>query len=146
MRCLPFATILRFAFAALTFSANAQVAASRETQAAAELERREFCSKAVPSLRETLRVAPVQRAEQAAMAGDYRYLEHWGFGSTIPGVKDQECVRKAKVFKYFYGTTDHLCSDQHAKLYNKTYEYAELYNRSITKERALRGLQSCNDA
>ena len=124
-------------FVALTSGASAQVLSA---------EAKAWCERAVPALRETLRVPPKEQAERAAAAQDLRYLEWFGVASAIPGVKSQACVRETLMSKPFEGTSDALCSEEHRKLYEQSYSYAEAFNRHIAVERARRGLKSCNDA
>jgi hypothetical protein len=124
-------------FIALTSGANGQ-GMSTETKA--------WCERAVPALREALRVPPKEQAERSAATRDLRYLEWFGVGSAIPGVKSQACVREALISRPFEGTSDALCSEEHRKLYEQSYSYAEAFNRQMAAERAKRGLKSCNDA
>jgi hypothetical protein len=105
-----------------------------------------WCREAVSSLRETLSLSPQDQAERAIKAGDLRYLEWYGLGSMIPGIKSQDCARVANIVKPFDGTSDALCSYEHGKLYEASYAYAEAFNRLIALEREARGLASCGDA
>ena len=110
------------------------------------LETKVWCARAVPALRETLRVSPQEQAARAIGASDLRYFEWYGLTSAIPGVKSQECARQANIMKPFEGTSDALCSEEHHDLYKRSYAYAESYNRHIALERRARGLATCNDA
>jgi hypothetical protein len=124
-------------FILLTSGANAQ-GMSAETKA--------WCERTVPALRETLRTPPKEQAERSAATRDLRYLEWFGIASAIPGVKSQACVREALISRPFEGTSDALCSEEHRKLYEQSYSYAEAFNRHMAVEREKLGLKSCNDA
>jgi hypothetical protein len=105
-----------------------------------------WCAQAVPALRQALRIAPAASAERAIAANDLRYLEWYGIGSAVPGVKNQACVREARILKPFEGTSDALCSEEHRALYEQSHAYAEAYNERIAEARKARGLVNCNDA
>ena len=102
-----------------------------------------LCSSSVMSLRTTLSVEPQVLAESAATASDYRYLEWFGLVSVIPGIADQQCVRNGKFHKWFEGTSDALCSEEHQVLYERSYTYAEHYNRHMALLRKTQGLDPC---
>ena len=104
------------------------------------------CREAVSALRETLSLSPQKQAERAIGVADLRYLEWYGLGSMIPGIRSQDCARSANIVKPFKGTSDALCSLEHGRLYEASYAYAEAYNRLIALEREARGLVSCRDA
>lgn len=102
-----------------------------------------LCSSSVMTLRTTLSVEPQVLAESAATAGDYRYLEWFGLVSVIPGIADQQCVRNGKFHKWFEGTSNALCSEEHQVLYERSYIYAEHYNRHMALLRKTQSLDPC---
>lgn len=109
-------------------------------------ETKVWCSRAIPVLRETLLVEPSKQAAKSAASNEFRYLEWYGFMSAVLGIKSQSCVREAHLSRPFEGTSDALCSEEHRKLYEKTYKYAETFNQHMSVERKKRGFPTCDDA
>jgi hypothetical protein len=122
------------------------VVAAISSTASALSEGEAGCREIVAALRETLSLSAQEQAARAINANDLRYLEWYGLGSMIPGIKSQSCARNANIVKPFEGTSDALCSPEHSRLYDASYSYAEAYNRLIALERELRGLPNCGDA
>jgi hypothetical protein len=102
------------------------------------------CLANVPALREAIVAGPASLAERFAAQGDLRYLEWHGIGALVPGVRDQDCVRKGNHFRWLTGTSDAVCSEEHRRLYEQSYKFAEAYNASMAVIRARAGLPVCN--
>jgi hypothetical protein len=125
-------------------SAVALVGLALACSAAPGEARQHLCSRGVESLREALASEPRALAARVAGSGDYRYLEWFGIGSVVPGIGDQECVRKGGFLRWFEGTSDAVCSEQHAALYERSYAFAEQYNVAMASLRESKGLAACN--
>jgi hypothetical protein len=134
--------IAAFLTAMLGFFVEPVVVSAQSNTGAGALEA--LCTRGVASLRESLKHEPQALAARAASGGDLRYLEWFGFYSAIPGVANQQCVREGKFFKWFEGTSDVLCSEEHRVLYERSHAFAERYNRAMASLRTAKGLESCN--
>ena len=132
--------LLRALVAAVALACGAEAPAQGAAPAA-----KAWCERAVPALREALRTAPTTSAERAIAANDLLYLEWYGLGGIVPGVKGWECARKAKIVKPFEGTSDALCSKEHGLLVEQGRAYAEAYNQRIAAARKAVGLLTCDD-
>ncbi len=108
-------------------------------------ETKAWCERAVPSLREVLRHKPEDLARESASKGDFMYFELHGIGAYIPGVKSQECVRKAKLFKMLEGSSGAVCSVEHGALQPQAGQFAERYNQHIAVHRKAHSLVTCNE-
>jgi hypothetical protein len=133
---------------ALTVSAISHVAIA-QTPSQTELAKiraqtDQWCKVAAPALQKTMRQAPEKLAQQTAKTGDLRYLEWHGLYSTAPGIKSPDCAKAGHLTKVFQGTSDAVCSQEHADLNKKSYAYAEMYNTVIAAERSKRHLKTCN--
>ncbi len=75
----------RFAPTALLFQLCLAVAPFASAQGM-NAEAKAWCARAVPALKNALKVQPERAAQSAAISGDLRYLKWFGVASAVPGI------------------------------------------------------------
>ena len=90
----------------------------------------------VQQLRWVENADPVADARLAVSKHDYRFRALLGLGIFIPGTKEipHQLVEKQFGYTIIEGTSDCLVNEEHQRLVQKAYAYAEAYNLCIIRE------------
>jgi hypothetical protein len=81
----------------------------------------------------------VEDARKALKAGDRNVLGVYGYTTDVPGLppalrEDPRSLRTTYGIRMIEGTTDAPSSEEHEKLNDNAYRYAEKYNQTILAE------------
>lgn len=76
---------------------------------------------------------PIVDAQKAIKNNDYKFKAVYGYALIIPGIepKKQKHIADQYGVSPIEGTSDDISGNDHARLINLAYEYAETYNKIL---------------
>ena len=78
---------------------------------------------------------PMGDVETAIRSGNTKYAAVYGYTYMVPGMEAQESeIIGSKNFFAIEGTSDDLCSENHAKLNDLAFKYAKKYNSLLAQK------------
>ena len=93
----------------------------------------DWCENEVRKLLWLKTALPVKDAKIAIAKRELKFIAVHGFAISIPGLSgtEQSTAMVNNNFRVIEGTGDDLCSEEHAQLNTKAFEYASRYNKTI---------------
>lgn len=86
---------------------------------------------------------PVASAQQAAKGEDFRFVSVQGYSEFVPAIKNQRCALETRRPRLIDPTSDVICNEEHGRLKQFAYRYAERYNQQVQKLLKVAGKRSC---